>query len=144
MMKTRPDLWAGGAKRVHPHAWLWEPLEPDPTFVLRSMFGAKTIYLDGRLVLCFAAREEPFCGVLVCTERAHHVALQQQFGALAPHPILPKWLYLSEAAAAFEAIAEKLVRLAQQRDPRLGIVPPPRQKASRRPTSASRRRSGSA
>ena len=26
---------------VHPHRWLWEPLQADPTFVLRSMFGAK-------------------------------------------------------------------------------------------------------
>ena len=138
-MKTRPDLMVGGAKRVHPHAWLWEPLEADPTFVLRSMFGAKAVYLDGRLMLCFAARDEPFCGVLICTERAHHEALQRQFAELVPHPILPKWLYLSEATATFEGVAEKLVRLAQQRDPRLGIVPPPK-KSSRR----ARRRFGPA
>ena len=32
------------AKAIHPYAWLWEPLEDDASFVLRSMFGAKAAY----------------------------------------------------------------------------------------------------
>lgn len=117
---------------VHPYAWLWEPLEEEAGFVLRSMFGTRAAYLDGRLVLCFSAKDEPWRGVLVCTERLHQPALQQQFPDLSPHPILPKWLYLPEAADRFEVVAQQLVRLARQRDPRLGIVPPP-QRAPRRP-----------
>lgn len=116
----------GRARPVHPHAWLWEPLETDPTFVLRPMFGTRAVYLDGRLVLCFAARAEPWRGLLVATERVHHAALRANWPALAPHPVLPKWLYLPESADGFERVAEKLVQLVRRRDPRIGVTPAPR------------------
>lgn len=115
---------------VHRHAWLWEPFESDPTFVLRSMFGAKAAYLGGQLMLCFCAGEEPWRGVLVCTDRPRHDALRADFPALAPHPILPKWLYLPDSADCFESAATALVRLARQRDPRLGVAPRPRRRPS--------------
>lgn len=115
--------------KVHRHAWLWEPLEAEAGFVLRAMFGAKAAYLDGKLMLCFCAGEEPWCGVLVCTSREHHAALQADFPLLAPHPILPKWLYLPESADAFERVAADLVRLACRRDPRLGVEPSARKRA---------------
>src|SRR4051812_47385992 len=83
---------------IHPHQWLWEPLESDSTFVLRTMFGAKAVYLGGKMMLCFSASEEPWRGLLVCTERTQHDALRAEFPVLAPHAILPKWLYLPEAA----------------------------------------------
>jgi hypothetical protein len=113
----------GRTRRIHPYQWLWEPLEADPTFVLRPMFGGKAAYLDGRLMLYFTAGEEPWRGVLVCTDRIHHAALLAEFPELAPHPILPKWLYLPETASAFERVAERLVALARRRDPRLGVDP---------------------
>lgn len=113
-------------RRPHPYAWLWEPLESDATFVLRSMFGAKSVYLDGKIVLCFSAGEEPWRGVLVCTDTGRHAALQVDFPELTPHPILPKWLYLPERHDRFEPVAASLVRLARRRDPRLGVVPKPR------------------
>jgi hypothetical protein len=115
---------------LHRHAWLWEPLTDDPTFVLRSMFGAKAVYLGGRLMLCCCAGKEPWRGVLVCTDRAHHAALRADFPALTPHPVLPKWLYLPESAERFESDAAALVRLARQRDPRLGVAPQPRRRPS--------------
>jgi hypothetical protein len=115
----------GKTKRVHPYQWLWEPVETDPTFLLRPMFGGKALYLGGRLVLYFTAKQEPWRGVLVCTERAHHAALLADFPELAPHPILPKWLYLPERGDRFEPAAERLVALARRRDPRLGVSPPP-------------------
>lgn len=115
--------------KVHRHAWLWEPLEAEAGFVLRAMFGAKAAYLDGKLMLCFCAGEEPWCGVLVCTSREHHAALQADFPLLAPHPILPKWLYLPESADAFERVASDLVRIARRRDPRLGVEPSARKRA---------------
>lgn len=121
----------GRARNIHRFAWLWEPLEDDPTFVLRAMFGAKAAYLDGLLMLCFSAGEEPWCGVLVCTDQARHAALRTEFPALAPHPVLPKWLYLPESAASFERTAERLVRLARARDPRIGVAPRPRQRPRR-------------
>jgi hypothetical protein len=126
-MRERSDRF-DRPRPVHRYAWLWEPLEMDATFVLRSMFGAKAAYLDGKLMLCFTASEEPWCGVLVCTDRAHHAALLAEFPELVPHPILPKWLYLSEAADTFERTAVRLVELARRRDPRLGVVPQPKKR----------------
>ena len=113
----------GRAKKVHPYQWLWEPLEDDPTFLLRPMFSGKAAYLDGRLMLYFTAREEPWRGVLVCTFREHQASLRAEFPELTPHPVLPKWLYLPEAADRFESTAESLVALARRRDPRLGVSP---------------------
>jgi hypothetical protein len=92
------------------------------------MFGTKVVYLDGRMVLCFAGKEEPWRGVLIATEREHHASLLAEFPVLAPHPILPKWLYLPESADAFERVAERLVGLASGRDPRIGIVPKPKKR----------------
>jgi TfoX/Sxy family transcriptional regulator of competence genes len=121
----------GKSKRVHPYQWLWEPLEMDPTFLVRPMFGGKSLYLDGKLMLYFTAGEEPWRGVLVCTERAQHAALMADFSELSPHPILPKWLYLPESAERFESVAERIVALARRRDPRLGVSPKPKKKKKR-------------
>jgi hypothetical protein len=137
-MPKRPAQLVGAAKPIHPHRWLWEPLETDPTFVLRSMFGAKAAYLDGKLMLCFCAGEEPWRGVLVCTDRSHHPALQTEFSELAPHPILPKWLYLPEDSDRFESAAQRLVTLAGRRDSRLGVVPKARMKKKPARTRISR------
>ncbi|HTX67369.1 MAG TPA: hypothetical protein VMD31_16480 [Opitutaceae bacterium] len=121
----------GRTKPVHPYQWLWEPLEDDPTFVLRPMFGGKAAYVMGRLTLYFTAGREPWRGMLVCTERAHHASLLAEFPELSPHSILPKWLYLPETAGHFEATAERLVALARRHDPRLGIEPPPKKQRRR-------------
>ena len=61
--------------------------------------------------------------MLVPTEREHQPALIAELPALAPHPVLPKWLYLPEAAPTFEADAARLVALIRRLDPRLGVVP---------------------
>ena len=123
-MRNRPTTPSVGRPRaVHRHAWLWEPLESDPTFVLRAMFGTKAVYLEGKLMLCFCAGDEPWRGVLICTDRTRHDALCAEFPELCAHPVLPKWLYLAETADTFERTAARLVALARRRDPRLGVVP---------------------
>jgi hypothetical protein len=134
-MSARPER----ARVIHRHAWLWEPLETDPTFVLRTMFGAKAVYLDGRNVLCFCAGDEPWRGLLLPTDRAHHAALCADFPALAPHAVLGKWLYLPEDAPSFERDATALVRLARARDPRLGIESRPKKSRTPRPGTRARR-----
>lgn len=127
---------------IHPYAWLWEPLEAEASFVVRAMFGSRAVYLDSKLMLCFSAKHEPWRGVLVCTGRIHHAALLADFPSLVPHPILPKWLYLSESADNFESVAARLVTLVKKRDARIGIAPEPRKKKSRArsPTPDSRPR----
>ncbi len=121
----------GKTKRVHPYQWLWEPLEDDPTFILRPMFGGRSVYLDGKLMLYFTAGEEPWRGVLVCTDRAHHPSLLGEFFALVPHPVLSKWLYLAESADCFESVAGRLVTLARSRDPRMGVSSKPERERRR-------------
>ncbi|MDD3180767.1 MAG: hypothetical protein PHQ04_10520 [Opitutaceae bacterium] len=130
----------GKIKRVHPYSWLWEPLEADPAFVLRSMFGGKAAYLDGRLMLYFIAKDEQWRGLLVCTDHIHHPSLCAEFPDLAPHPVLPKWLYLPETADRFESAAAQLVTLARHRDARLGV--PSQAKRKPRPRPNGRRSRG--
>ena len=122
------DSSIGRMKRVHPYAWLWEPLESEPSFVVKAMFGTKAAYLDGKLVLCFSAQAEPWRGVLLCTERIHQESLMAEFPALKPHPILPKWLYLRESLDEFESVAERLVKKIRSRDERIGVSPKPRKR----------------
>ncbi len=119
------DIHFGKIKKVHPYAWLWEPLEGDPGFFLRAMFGGRAAYIDGKLALYFpfpADNDPDWRGVCVCTGREHHASLIAEFPALEPHRILPKWLFLPEENDRFEAVAEKLVSLAKRRDPRLGVI----------------------
>lgn len=127
----------GKIRPVHAYQWIWEPLEADPGFLLRPMFGGKSAYLDGRLVLYFAAKAEPWRGVLVCTDRERQPALRAEFPVLTPHEVLPKWLYLPESADDFERIAAALVAACRRRDPRIGIDPGPRR---RRPAGVPGRR----
>ncbi|MFZ5496926.1 MAG: hypothetical protein ACOZE5_16525 [Verrucomicrobiota bacterium] len=131
-MRNRPDTRPVRVRQPHRYEWLWEPLTEDATFVLRSMFGAKAAYLDGKLMLCFCAGQEPWRGVLVCTGREHQASLRTDFPELSPHPVLPKWLYLPESAGRFEACAARLVALARRRDPRLGVVPKTKRRSGAR------------
>jgi hypothetical protein len=119
-------------KPVNRHLWLLEPLEGEATLLVKSMFGCKAVYLDGRMVLCLADKDEPWRGVLVPMEREHQPAVIADRAALAPHPILPKWLYLSEGVDSFEADAQWLVQRIRRRDPRIGIIPPSTKRKPRR------------
>lgn len=118
------------AKKVSRFQAIWAPLEADPTFVLRSMFGAKAIYVRGLIVLAFCEGDEPWRGVLVATDRTHHESLCREIRGLTVHSILGKWLYLPEESGAFESSADSLVRLVQRRDPRVGVLPKPKKRKS--------------
>jgi hypothetical protein len=116
------------AKPDHPLQWLAEPLVDEPSFVLKSWFGGRTIMLHGRHHLFLTTQGEPWQGVLVCTFHDHQPSLRAEFPALLQHPILKKWLYLPETADSFERDARRLVQLVRARDPRLGIPPSVRKK----------------
>jgi hypothetical protein len=122
------------AQRIHSYAYLWEPLEKEPSFVVRPMFGTRAVYLHGRIVLCFSERPTPWNGVLVATEQSHQASLIQELPALVPHSVLPKWLFLSADAPGFDRTAERLIRLVSTRDPRIGVVPK-RKPRARQPRS---------
>jgi hypothetical protein len=115
-------------KPEHPLQWIADPVLDEPTFVLKSWFGGRTIMLHGMHCLFLSAQGEPWQGVLVCTFHEHQPSLLAEFPALVQHPILGKWLYLPESAETFERDAKRLVQLAKARDPRIGILPSPRKK----------------
>ena len=118
--------------------WLAEPLADNPTFLDRPMFGGRSIYFDGRMVLYLTTKREPWRGVLVPVEREHHASIVAQFPALKPHSVLPKWLYLRESEPTFERDAQAIVECIRRLDPRFGIVPPQKKRRSgmRRPRRA--------
>ena len=66
--------------------------------------------------------------MLVCTSQAHHASLIEQMPALRPHPVLGKWLYVSQADPAFESIVEQVTALVLARDPRIGVEPKPKRR----------------
>ena len=116
------------AKPEHPLQWLAEPLLDEPTFVLKTWFGGRTIMLHGLHMLFLTTQGEPWQGVLVCTFHEHQPSLLAEFPSLAQHPVLKKWLYLPERADTFERDARRLVQLVRVRDPRLGIPPSAKKK----------------
>jgi hypothetical protein len=112
-------------------SWVLEALERDPTFVHKRMFGTDAAYIDGRLCLTAGDREEPWNGMLVCTSQAHHASLIEQMPALQPHPVLGKWLYVSQTDPAFESIVPQVTALILARDPRIGVEPKPKRSRKR-------------
>ena len=108
--------------------WLAEPLEDEPSLIRKPMFGALAYYLRGKLVLVLSDRMPPWKGVLLPTEREFHPALISDFPALAPHPILGKWLYLPVDSEDFESIAADIVQAISEGDPRIGVEPKPKKK----------------
>ena len=115
-------------KAEHPLQWLSEPLAGEPSFVLKAWFGGRTIMLDGNHQLFLTTQGEPWQGVLVCTFHDQQESLRAEFPALVKHPILGKWLYLSESAETFERDAKRLVECVKARDPRIGIPPSAKKK----------------
>ncbi len=115
-------------KKIHPYRFFVEALAERPGYVQRPMFGCQACYLDGKLVLVLAAREEPWRGLLFPSERDQHAAILANFPELAPHPVLPKWLYIPETHDAFEPVGQRIVALIDAGDPRFGVVPPAKKK----------------
>lgn len=122
------DIQPRKAKPDHPLAWLAEPVQGEPTFVLKAWFGGRSIMLHGKHQLFLTTQGEPWQGVLVCTFHEHQPSLLAEFPSLKKHPILGKWLYLPENTETFERDAQRLVQLARAGDPRLGVAPSPRKK----------------
>lgn len=112
-------------------AWILDAFERDPTFVRKRMFSVDAAYIDARLCITVGDRDEPWNGMLVCTSRDRHATLVNEMPALHPHPVLGKWLYISQNDPAFESIVERIVSLVLTRDPRVGVEP--RLKRSRKP-----------
>lgn len=116
-------------KRENPLLWIFEPLEQDPGYSRERFFNMQAAWLDGLFYLAVAAGEEPWSGLFVCTSHDRQAALIDEYPALAPHSVLGKWLYVSQRHPEFEAVAQEMVALARQRDPRMGVVPGKRKRS---------------
>jgi len=118
------DLLKTKAGRSHPLQWVVEPLEEEPSYIAKAMFGCRGCYLFGRLVLVLASRgREPWTGLLLPTEKKHHASLRREHHGLVTHPILKKWLYLPESNDEFEERASALVESILTNDSRIGVEP---------------------
>jgi hypothetical protein len=111
--------------------WVFEPFEGDPGFMRKRLFGFEAAYVDGLLCLAVGDGEEPWNGLLVCTSRDRHAELTREFAQLAPHPVLGKWLYLSQREEEFEQVARAVVEAVKRRDLRVGVEPGVRKKRAK-------------
>ena len=110
--------------------WAFEPFEDDMTFEARHMFGCRSAYLRGKIVMCLAENDSDpnWQGILLPTEREHHESLIREFPQLSPHKVLAKWLYLPSSDEDFEQVAMSIGEKISQNDLRFGSVPKPRKK----------------
>ncbi len=121
-------------KKQHPLEWVIEPLIDKPNFLQKAMFGCEGCYFNGRLVLLLASRgSEPWNGLLIPTERAHHRFLMNDIPSLIKHSVIGKWLYLSEGKDDFEKIAGQLIKMIENSDLRIGISPKPKKRKKNTP-----------
>lgn len=117
------DWFKTRTKSAHPLQWVVEPIEEEPSFIAKAMFGCQGCYLFGRLVLVLAARGGPWMGLLIPTDKKHHPSLRREHPGLVSHAVLKKWLYLPESTDDFEERARTLVESILANDPRLGVEP---------------------
>jgi hypothetical protein len=114
-------------------------LTHDGTFLARAMFGCVACYLSGKLVLVLADRGGPWQGLLIPSERSDHRSMLADHPALRVHPVLGKWLYLSDDTRRFAAAAAAIVDRIEARDERFGVEPP-LSRLPRRPSGLRRSR----
>jgi len=110
-------------KKQHPLQWLVEPLTGETSYLEKPMFGCQACYLHGRLTLVLADGDEPWNGLLVPTEKDFHDSLIKDFKDVVQHPVLKKWLYVSQSSEDFETIASDIVEAVRMNDLRFGVEP---------------------
>ena len=111
------------SKKQNAFEWLIEPLVEAPSYFEKPMFGCIACYLHGRLTLVLATKEEPWNGLLIPTEKEFHESIKAEFNDLVQHPILKKWLYLSQAAESFESAGAEIIEAIRTNDLRFGVEP---------------------
>ncbi len=120
-------------KKVFSLLYLLEPLDSNPSFATRPMFGGLIVWYEDRQVLCLV--ESPgenswkkmtfkfdiWNGLLVPTDRVHHASLCNALPALIPHPVLGKWLYVPLTDERFEETADAIIKLIKDKSNLIGI-----------------------
>jgi len=115
--------------------WIFQSFEDHPSFLTKRMFGGLAVYLFGRQMMVLVEPTNTgrwkWHGVLICTERAHHRAIIEDFPQFAPHDVLKKWLYIDSRHEEFEPAMTRLAEAIARDDRRFGIDPRPRKKKAK-------------
>ena len=115
------------AMKTFQNEWILDPFLEQPTFFSKRMFGGLAVYLFERQMLVLVEPTKTgrwkWNGVLICTDREHHKALQSEFPALQPHDFLGKWLFIDSLHDDFESTMEAVAKRIARNDPRFGILP---------------------
>ena len=117
-------------KKPNPNPLLWvvEPIQDEPSYIDKAMFGCRGIYLYGKLMLVLCSGAEPWNGLLIPTEHQFHDSIRKEFKAVRQHTVLKKWLYLREQQEDFESVAQDIVEAIRLNDMRFGVEPKERKK----------------
>ncbi len=111
-----------------------EPLRKIPKVKLKPMFGCLAIYRERRMILLICENTADkkwkdriyefaiWNGILVPTDRRHHLSLQKELKTLISHPVLGKWLYLSREKKSFRKDIQTILSWVFKKDPRLGVI----------------------
>ena len=119
--------------KPHPFEWIVDSLRQLPSYLEKPMFGCRACYCHGKLNLVLAANdEEPWNGILIPTDKSFHSSLVSELPRLKAHPVLGKWLYLSQSDDEFEDVALAVAKLIEGDDTRVGVEPKRRRTRIRR------------
>jgi len=129
MRDLKPEILA---KKAHPLEWLFEPLESHPGYLRKKFFGCEAAYVNGKFSIAVTDGEEPWNGLLVITGWENHASLLKEWKQLKEHPVLGKWLYISQNHAAFEKVATSIIKSVNRGDERIGVEPKPRKRKKKK------------
>jgi hypothetical protein len=115
-------------KPKNPLLWVVDAIMDEPSYIDRAWFGCRAIYLHGRLMLALCSGQEPWNGLLIATEHDFHRLIMGDFETVVQHPVLRKWLYLSENSEDFETVASAIVEAIRLNDERFGVEPKERKR----------------
>ncbi|HXX57089.1 MAG TPA: hypothetical protein VEI96_03750 [Thermodesulfovibrionales bacterium] len=118
--------------KPEPLLWVVESLQDEPSYLDRSWFGCRAVYLHGLMVLVLCSGEEPWNGLLLPTDRQFHAGIVKDYQGTVQHPVLKKWLYLPKETEDFETVASDIVEAIRIGDKRFGIEPAERERTRKK------------
>lgn len=114
-----------------PHKFILDYLYPLETRI-KNMFGNYSIYLGPKIYLATRQNEKnPLDnGIWIGTKVEYHESLKQEFPSLTSIRSykIKKWLLLPVDAEDFEEVAISICDLIKSDDPRIGVLPKPKNK----------------
>lgn len=117
--------------KVPPYSFVLEELA-DLSPITKPMFGAFSVYVDGKIVFILRCKEEHprDNGVWLATTGEHHSSLQKDFPSMRSIELfgvgVTGWQNLPEEADDFEESVVRACKFIRAGDLRIGKIPKPR------------------